>query len=83
MSWKSKLQLLDFEIDDRLEARCSKCGYTWYEEPVIYFHNSHVRQLYIDEFEKKLGCKQWSCSGNIKLAQSHDEETEGFQGGLA
>jgi len=39
--------------------------------------------LYVDEFENKLRCKQWNCLGNIKLAQSHNEETEGFQGGLA
>jgi hypothetical protein len=39
--------------------------------------------LYVDEFENKLRCKQWNCSGKIKLAKSHNEETEGFQGGLA
>jgi len=27
VSWKHKLQILDFEADTRLEARCSKCGY--------------------------------------------------------
>jgi len=26
---------------------------------------------------------KWNCSGTIKLVQSHNEETEGFQGGLA
>ena len=83
MSWKRQLQLLDFETDDRLEARCCKCGFTWYEQPVVHLNKSHLRMLYVDEFENKLRCKQWNCSGNIKLAQSHNEETEGFQGGLA
>jgi len=38
VSWKHKLQILDFETSDRLEARCCSCGYTWYEDPVVYFH---------------------------------------------
>ena len=82
MSWKRKLQILDFNHDDRLEARCVSCGYTWYEVPVVYFHKSHVRQLCIDEFENRLRCKQWNCSGKIRLSQTHKDETEGFQGGL-
>ena len=83
MSWKEQLQLLDFDSDVRLEARCSKCGYTWYEQPCLYYHKSHLRMLYVDEFENKLRCKQWNCRGKIKLAQTSEEETEGFQGGLA
>ena len=83
MSWKRQIQILDFESDARLEARCSACGYTWYEHTVVYAHKSHIRQLFVDEFERKLCCKQWSCKGSIRLAKSHSEETEGFQGGLA
>ena len=83
MSWKGKLQILDFETGDRLEARCASCGYTWYKEPVVYFHKSHLRMLFIDEFENKLRCKQWNCSGKVVISQTHKGETEGFQGGLA
>jgi len=83
VSWKRQLQLLDFDSDTRLEARCAACGYTWYEQPCIYIHKSHIRQLFVDEFERKLCCKQWNCSGNIKLVQTSEDETEGFQGGLA
>ena len=83
MSWKKQLQLLDFDTHDRLEARCGRCGYTWYEEPVVYAHKSHIRQLFVDEFEKRMRCKQWNCSGKIMLSLTHQDETEGFQGGLA
>jgi len=83
VSWKNKLQILDFETGDRLEVRCASCGYTWYEEPVVYFHKSHIRQLYVDEFEAGMRCKQWNCSGKIVISQTHKDETEGFQGGLA
>ena len=82
MSWKTKLQILDFESDDRLEARCKSCGYTWYETPCFYYHKSHMRQLYVDEFEKKLQCKQWNCKGEICVSLTTEYETEGFQGGL-
>jgi len=83
VSWKTKLQLLDFDSDVRLEARCCKCAYTWYEQPVVYYHKSHIRQLFVDEFEARMRCKQWNCRGKIVLSQTHNEETEGFQGGLA
>jgi len=83
MSWKHNLQILDFGSDDRLEARCKKCGYTWYETLCVHFHKSHIRMLYVDEFEKRLRCKQWNCKGSICLSTTTQNETEGFQGGLA
>jgi len=51
--------------------------------PCIYFHKSHIRQLYLDEFEARLKCKQWGCKGRITIAKTSDGETEGFRGGLA
>ena len=83
MSWKTKIQLLDMNGDDRIEALCHKCGYHWYEFPSVYLHKSHMRQLGLDEFEARLKCKQWNCRGRIKIALSSDAKTEGFQGGLA
>jgi len=83
MPWKQNLQILDFSSDDRLEARCKKCGYTWYEAPCVYAHKSHIRQLFVGEFEKRLCCKQWNCKGSICLSMTTEHETEGFQGGLA
>jgi len=70
VSWKHKIQILDFETADRLEARCCSCGYTWYE-------------VFVNEFEARMRCKQWNCTGKIVLSQTHNDETEGFQGGLA
>lgn len=83
MTWKQQLQILDFEAKDRLQARCKSCGFTWYEQPVVYYHKSHIRALYVDEFEKRLRCKQWNCKGSICISMTSEHETEGFQGGLA
>lgn len=49
----------------------------------LHFHKSHIRQLYVDEFEASMRCKQWNCSGKIVISQTHKEETKGLQGGLA
>ncbi len=83
MTWKHNLQVLDFDTGDRLEARCKCCGYTWYEVPCSYYHKSHIRMLYVDEFEKRIQCKQWNCKGDICLSMTTEGETEGFHGGLA
>jgi hypothetical protein len=83
VSWKTQLQLLDMEGDERIEARCCTCGYVWYERPAYHQHKSHMRQLFLDEFEARLRCKQWNCKGKIKIALTSEDETEGFQGGLA
>ena len=83
MSWKTKLQILDMDSSAKLEARCCGCNYVWYELPCTYAHKSHMRQLYLDEFEARLRCKQWNCKGTIKVALANQHETEGFQGGLA
>lgn len=83
MSWKTKLQLLDMDGSERIEARCCKCAYVWYELPAYHLHKSHMRQLFLDEFEARLRCKQWNCKGAIKIALTSEDETEGFQGGLA
>jgi len=82
VTWKAEIQLLDLDHKDRLEACCKKCGYTWYELPEGYFHKPYIAQLFLDEFEAKLGCKQWNCKGEIRIALSNEAETEGFQGGL-
>ena len=83
MSWKSKIQLLDMDGAERIEARCKGCGYIWYELPSSHLHKSHMRQLCLDEFERQLRCKQWNCKGDICIALTCEKETEGFQGGLA
>ena len=83
MGWKAKLQLLDMAPHQRIECRCKSCSYVWYELPAHHLHKSHVRQLCLDQFERRLRCQQWNCKGRIVIALTNEGETEGFQGGLA
>lgn len=83
MGWKTKLQLLDIEPKQKIECRCKSCGYVWYEQPIHYLHKSYMSQLYLDQFESRLRCRQWNCKGRILIALNNEHETEGFQGGLA
>jgi len=39
--------------------------------------------MYIDEVERLLTCKNRGCDGAVRIALSHQGETEGFVGGLA
>jgi len=83
VTWKSRLQILDLHQDDRIEACCKSCKFTWYEFVSDYLDKLYLRQLYLDEFEARLKCRQWGCKGKIRIALSSEAETEGFQGGLA
>ncbi len=83
MGWKTKQQLLDMEPNQKIECLCKGCGYVWYEMPAHHLHKSHMRQLCLDEFEKRLRCQQWKCKGKIMIALANEHETEGFKGGLA
>lgn len=82
MSWKTKIQLSDLGRYERIEITCKSCGYSWYE-----FNNSalliRMRQLYLDEYEANLKCRQRGCVSKVRIALSNEAETEGFQGGLA
>lgn len=81
MSWKTKIQLLDLGRCERIEITCKSCGYSHYA-----FNNSalliRMRQLYLDEYEASLKCRQRGCMGKVRIALSTETETEGFQGGL-
>ncbi len=78
MSWKSRIQILDLDMGERIEVTCKSCGYTWYEFVSDYLGRPYLRQLYLDEFETRLKCQQWACKGKIRIALSSEAETEGW-----
>lgn len=86
MTWKQDLQLQDLEKDVSIECECLKCGYSFYLTPGELLANDDGKEkkyLYLDEIESWLACRQWGCSGNVRIALPDQDETEGFQGGLA
>ena len=83
MNWKTDLQLRDIEPDQKLEATCKLCGYTYYLQVKELHARPELQFIYIDELEKMSVCRARHCSGQVRLAMIHAGETEGFVGGLA
>lgn len=83
MNWKTEIQLMDIPQSQRLEVTCTVCGHSRYENAYHLAKHYGLSFEYLDEVERLLKCNNRTCDGQVRLALSTDEETEGFVGGLA
>ena len=83
MNWKTDLRLYDLDDDTELECTCKKCGHVHYENSTELMNREEFKQLYLDEVETRLRCSVPFCKGNVRIALIHDDDVEGFVGGLA
>ena len=82
MSWKTEIQLIDLD-NQKLEVTCKACGHSRYENPYLLIKKFGFDFAYVDEVERALTCHSRDCQGEVRIALSAEEETEGFVGGLA
>lgn len=83
MSWKTDLQLRDLDPASRFEVTCLKCGSVRYIRAGDLMTIPKLMQLYLDEIETRLNCRQQRCRGRCRIALGHNHQNEGFVGGLA
>lgn len=83
MSWKREIQLIDLDKTQRLEATCQKCGHSRYPNIHELATKQGLAYEYLDEVERNLICVNRGCDGRIRLALTHQGDTEGFVAGLA
>lgn len=83
MNWKTNIQLTDLDDTQRLEVTCKVCGHSRYESPHMLVAKYGLEFAYVDEVERLLICHARDCNGSVRVALSHQGETEGFVGGLA
>ena len=82
MNWKTNIQLIDLD-NQKLEVTCKQCGHSRYENPYLLIKKYGLDFAYMDEVERTLTCHNRGCDGEVRIALSAEEETEGFVGGLA
>lgn len=82
MSWKTEIQLIDLD-NQKIEVTCKACGHSRYENPYLLIKKYGLDFSYLDEVERTLTCHNRGCHGEVRIALSAEEETEGFVGGLA
>ena len=83
MSWKTELQLSDFDAATRFEITCKTCSLTRYESQSKLAALPDMKHAYLNQVEKALSCSGRSCRGSVRLSLTHDGKTEGFVGGMA
>lgn len=77
--WKTKIRVSDLSDTQKLEVTCRRCGKVRY----LTKANLPDPQMYLDEVERKLGCKALKCGGRARLDMVRTDEMSGFVGGLA
>jgi hypothetical protein len=83
VNWKSNIQILDLEADDRLELTCRKCGtFRWLTGAELHARKGKER-LTLREVENRARCRQRGCGGTMRLAMPAPQDTAGFVGGIA
>lgn len=83
MGWKQSVRVGDLADNQKLEARCRKCGHVHYLTREIVCSGADREYLYIDELERETICKARGCRGNVRLSMVRLDELSGFVGGLA
>lgn len=83
MNWKTNIQVLDLEADDRLELTCRKCGKMRWLEATELFARKDAKRLTLAQIEARAKCRQRGCGGAMRMAMPAPHETAGFVGGLA
>ena len=83
MNWRSNIQILDLNADDRLELTCRKCGtLRWLTGEELQSRTGKER-LTLGEVEQRAECRQRGCGGAMRLAMPAPQDTAGFVGGIA
>jgi hypothetical protein len=83
VNWKSELQVLDLDVDQRLEMTCKTCGHVHYLTPAQIMSAPERQFLYLDEVERETICKSRRCYGKVRMAIIRKDVASGFVGGLA
>jgi hypothetical protein len=83
VNWKSNIQILDLEANDRLELTCRKCGkFRWLTGAELQARKGK-EGLTLGEVEQRARCRQRGCGGAMRLAMPTPQDTAGFVGGIA
>lgn len=82
-SWKQNIRVGDLADNQKLEARCRKCGHTHYLTRAIVCTSPESEFLDIDELERNTVCRARGCRGAVRLSMARLDELSGFVGGMA
>lgn len=83
MSWKDRIQVLDLDPDERLQATCKKCGHLHYLTRDMLMRVKDAQYLYISQVEQRTSCKMHGCWGRVRIAKVRKGDASAFVGGLA
>ncbi|WP_035725781.1 hypothetical protein [Fodinicurvata fenggangensis] len=81
--WKENIRVGDLADEQKLEARCRKCGHSHYLTRALICVSPEREFLSIAELEQETLCKARGCRGRVRLSLVRQDDLSGFVGGLA
>jgi len=83
MTWKTETRVCDLPGDTDLEVTCKSCGLFRYEIARQLVSQARLGQLYLDELERALYCRDKHCRGSQRIAITYEHLSQAFIGGMA
>lgn len=82
MAWRDEMKLADVAPQCEIEVECRKCSKSYMLWPTELMENEAYAQLFIDQLQATLKCRDKHCNGQVKLAILYDHLVTGFIGGM-
>ncbi len=82
MAWRTELILGDVDPDCDIEIVCRRCGRSYMRTPAELLAEPGWDQLFIDQVQARLRCRDKHCDGRVRLALLYDHLVTAWVGGM-
>jgi hypothetical protein len=80
--WRELTKLADLAPTYEIEIECRRCHKSYMRWPAELMANDAYAQMFVDQIQAALKCRDKHCSGKVKVAILYDHLITSFIGGM-
>jgi hypothetical protein len=80
--WRAEMRLADVSPDYEIEVECRRCSKSYMLWPADLMTDEANKDLFMDQLQAKLKCRDRHCPGKVKIALLYDHMVTSFIGGM-